>query len=61
MTNLITGILGMSLVLIFLGILVFWLKALPMIVIMLCVCALMGYDFWTTVRDGPGGGPYRRP
>jgi hypothetical protein len=59
MTNLTTGIIGIALVAIFLGILAVWLKALPMILIMAGVLALLIYDFWMTSRSSPNG-PYKR-
>ena len=41
MTNLITGIIGIAGVLTFLGILLWWIKAVPLIIICLLVMALM--------------------
>lgn len=59
MTAFVTGIIGMALVVIFMGFLGAWLKAVPMIVIMLIVAALMVYDFRITMRESASG-PYRR-
>ena len=49
----------MALMIGFLGIFVFWVKALPLIVIILGVVGLMIYDFWLEVRGQAASG-YRR-
>lgn len=58
MTNFITGIIGIAGVLAFLGILLWWIKAVPLIIICIVVMALLLYDFWqslgTTNRNGAG-------
>jgi hypothetical protein len=54
-TLLITGIIGIAMVATFLGIMVWWVKALPLIVIIVFVMALMAYDFIQTVRSGGSG------
>jgi hypothetical protein len=55
MTNLITGILGIAGVLTFLGILLWWIKALPLIIICAGVMLLLLWDFVQTLRTGNGG------
>jgi hypothetical protein len=45
MTNLITGIIGLAGVMVFLGILLWWTKALPLIIICVLVMALLVIDF----------------
>lgn len=59
MSMIITGLIGMALMIGFLGIFVFWTKALPLIIIILVVVALMVYDFWQEVR-AQSNSPYRR-
>ncbi|MGQ0665062.1 MAG: hypothetical protein ACT4P2_16070 [Pseudomonadota bacterium] len=56
--NLVAGIIGIVLVVAFLGTLMVWLKSVPLIIIMLGVIALMIYDFAKTLKEGngtPGG------
>ena len=50
MTNLITGIIGLALVMTFLGILVIWIKAIPLIVIVVGVMILAAIDFVHSLR-----------
>lgn len=45
MTNLITGIIGVAGVMVFLGILLWWIKAVPLIIICVLVMALLVIDF----------------
>jgi hypothetical protein len=52
MTNLVTGIIGIVMVCIFMGFLLVWVPAPPLIVICLGVLALLGYDFVESVRSG---------
>jgi hypothetical protein len=54
MTNLITGIIGIAGVVAFLGILLWWIKAVPLIVICVIVMALLTYDFWQSLRSSNG-------
>ena len=54
--NVITGIVGIVLLVVFLGILVWWIKALPLTVIVVGVLLLMVYDFVQTVRHGENDG-----
>ena len=58
MMGLVTGIIGIALLIAFLGILVWWIKALPLTIIVVVVVALLLYDFVRTLRhgeSGPGG------
>ena len=55
MTNLITGLIGVVGVCIFLGIMLWWIKAVPLIIICVVVMALLLRDFWQSVREGEGG------
>ncbi|MGQ0677850.1 MAG: hypothetical protein ACT4N4_17440 [Rhodospirillales bacterium] len=59
MSMIVTGLIGMALVTLFLGVFVFWVKAAPLIVIILIVLALMAFDFWQEVR-GQNTSGYRR-
>jgi hypothetical protein len=52
MTNLITGIIGIAMVMVFMGFLLVWVPAPPLIVISLGVLALLVHDFVRTVRGG---------
>jgi hypothetical protein len=52
--NLITGLVGIALLVGFLGILVGWLKALPLIVIAVGCVLLLIYDFISTLRESNG-------
>jgi hypothetical protein len=51
MANLITGIIGIALLITFMGFMLVWVKALPLIVICLVVFALLIYDFSLSFRD----------
>lgn len=51
MTNLITGLIGLALVLTFLGILVAWIKAIPLIIIVVGVMILVVIDFVRSLRS----------
>jgi hypothetical protein len=55
MMGLVTGVVGIALVLLFLGILVWWIKALPLTIIVVSVVALLLYDFVRTLRYGESG------
>ena len=55
MMGLVTGVVGIVLVLLFLGILVWWIKALPLTIIVVGVIALLLYDFVRTLRYGESG------
>lgn len=52
MMTLVTGIIGIAGVLTFLGIMVWWVPAPPLIVIVVGVMSLLIYDFVQTVRFG---------
>ena len=57
MTNLVTGAIGVAGLLAFLGILLWWIKAPPLIVICLVVIGFVLYDFWESLRaNGSGAG-----
>ena len=51
MMTLVTGIIGIAMVLGFLGIMLWWVKALPLIIIVVVVMALLIYDFVMTLRE----------
>jgi hypothetical protein len=53
--NLITGVIGIALLATFLGILLWWIKAVPLVVIMALVFLLLIYDFLRTLRYGENG------
>jgi hypothetical protein len=55
-TNLITGIIGIAGVIAFLGILLWWIKALPLIVIVVVVMLLLLWDFVLSLRGNGGRG-----
>ena len=54
-TVLITGIIGIAMLFAFVGIMVWWVKALPLIVIFVLVGSLLLYDFVRTVLYGEEG------
>jgi hypothetical protein len=56
MTNLITGIIGIAGVIAFLGVLLWWIKAVPLIIICVIVMALLIYDFVQSLRSANGNG-----
>jgi len=51
MTNLVTGVIGIAGVLTFLGILLWWIKAVPLIIICVIVMALLIWDFYKSLRE----------
>jgi hypothetical protein len=53
--TLVTGIVGIALLLTFLGILVWWIKALPLTIIVVAVVLMLLYDFVQTLRGGDSG------
>ena len=55
LTALITGIIGIALLVAFLGFMVVWVKAIPLIIIVVVVVALLVYDFVQTLRAGESG------
>jgi hypothetical protein len=54
MTNLVTGIIGIAMLVTFLGFLVWWIKALPLTIIVVVVILLMVWDFWQSTRAANG-------
>ena len=56
MTNIVTGIFGIAALCIFLGILLWWIKALPLIIIVVGVVALLLIDFVQSLRTGSSNG-----
>ena len=52
---LICGIIGIAMLLVFVGIMVWWVPALPLIIIFASVMALLVYDFVRTVLYGEEG------
>ncbi|MBI3028434.1 MAG: hypothetical protein HYY64_02865 [Candidatus Rokubacteria bacterium] len=56
MMTLVTGIIGIAMMVGFLGFLVWWIRDLPFTIIVVVVVLLMLYDFVQTVRYGNGGG-----
>jgi hypothetical protein len=53
--NLITGIIGIALLCIFLGFMLVWVPAPPLIIIMVGCVLLLVYDFVNSVRYGDNG------
>ena len=52
MMNFVTGIIGIVMVVVFMGFMVVWVPAPPLIIICLGVLALLVHDFIRTVRGG---------
>ena len=52
MMNIVTGIIGIASVFAFLGILLWWIKALPLIIIVSLVMLLLLWDFVQTLIYG---------
>jgi hypothetical protein len=50
-SNLIAGLIGIALMCGFLGVMIAWVKALPLIIIWVAVALMMIYDFVKTMRD----------
>ena len=55
MTNLITGLIGVAGVCAFLGILLWWIKAVPLIIICAVVIALLIYDYYQSLGANGNG------
>lgn len=51
----ISGIIGISMVIAFLGVMVVWVPAPPLIIIVVSVMALLIWDFIQTLRYGENG------
>lgn len=56
MMTLVTGLIGIAMVVVFLGFMVWWLKELPLTIIVLIAVGLLLYDFVQTLRYGENGG-----
>ncbi len=56
MTNLVTGIIGIACLCAFLGILLWWIKALPLIIIGGLVVVLLVVDFVQSLSAGNSNG-----
>jgi len=54
MTNFITGLIGVTGVIAFLGIMLWWIKAVPLIIICVAVVGLLIWDFWESLRQPNG-------
>jgi hypothetical protein len=54
-TALVTGLIGISGLVVFMGFMLVWVKALPLIIIVVGVMALLIYDFVQTMRYGENG------
>ena len=55
MRDFISGIIGIAMLITFLGIMVWWVKALPLIIIIVSVLLLLIYDWVKTMRYGDTG------
>ena len=55
MRDIIPGIIGIAMVMTFLGIMVWWVQAPPLIIIVVGVMLLLLYDWVQTSRYGVGG------
>jgi hypothetical protein len=53
--NVIAGVIGISALAAFLGIMLWWVKAPPLIIIVAVVMVLLIYDFVQTMRFGEKG------
>lgn len=56
---LVTGLVGIVILLVFLGTLVWWIKALPFTIIVVVVVLLLVYDFVQTLVHHGDNGPKR--
>jgi hypothetical protein len=52
---LVTGLVGIAMVMTFLGFLVWWIRELPFTIIVVAVVLLLIYDFVRTLRYGESG------
>ena len=55
MTNLITGIIGIAMVIAFAGFMLVWVQALPLIIIFTVVMSLLVVDFVQSLRGNDNG------
>jgi hypothetical protein len=53
--TLITGLVGLAMLLTFLGVLLWWIRAVPLVIIVVGVMLLVLYDFVQILRYGEGG------
>ena len=51
----ITGLIGIAMLVGFLGFMLVWVKAIPLIIIVVLVVSLLIYDFVQTLRAGESG------
>ncbi len=54
--TLLTGIIGIAILLVFLGVLLWWIKSLPLTIVVVGVILLLLYDFVHTLRQGESRG-----
>jgi len=57
MRDIIPGIIGIAMVVAFLGFMLVWVKAVPLIIIIVGVMLLLIYDWVNTLRYGVSGRP----
>jgi hypothetical protein len=55
MMTVINGLIGIAMLGAFLGFMVWWVKAIPLIIIVVGVMALLVYDYVRTLRYGENG------
>jgi hypothetical protein len=53
----ITGLVGIAMLVLFLGLILWWIKALPLIIIVVVVVALLIYDFILELRAAAADAP----
>ncbi len=56
MMTLVAGLIGIAMLFLFLGIMLWWVPEVPLIVIVVGTAILLLYDFIRTVRYGNQGG-----
>ncbi len=56
MMTLVTGLIGIAMLFLFLGIMLWWVPEVPLILIVVGTVVLLLYDFVRTVRYGNQGG-----
>ena len=57
MRDIVNGIIGIVLLFAFLGVLIWWIKSVPLTVIVVCSLLVMLYEFVQTLRHGEDGAP----
>lgn len=55
MMTLITGIVGIAMLVAFLGVLLWWIRAVPLMIVVASVILLLLYDFTRTLRQDERG------